>query len=206
MKKTKRFIEVDRINLPTSKYGDFQMIGFETPNQEDSHFALLKGDVLQNESIPVRIHSECITGDLFGSLRCDCGEQLENSFKIIEQYGKGIVLYLRQEGRGIGLMNKIRAYKLQEKGMDTIEANRALGFPEDMRDFTIAGELLSLLGIRSTKLITNNPEKVNQLQMSGIRVEERIPINCKPNKYNQKYLETKLSKMGHYLEIERVVT
>ena len=181
-------------SLP-SKYGEFKMIVYE----EKEHVALIKGDVENKEKVVVRMHSECMTGDLFGSLRCDCGEQLEKSFELIKKEQNGIVIYLRQEGRGIGLVNKIRAYKLQEQGLDTIEANHLLGFKADEREYGIAAEILKDLNVKSIKLITNNPEKIRELEKKGVMITQRIPLLIPAHKKNVRYLTVKKEKMGHFL-------
>jgi 3,4-dihydroxy 2-butanone 4-phosphate synthase/GTP cyclohydrolase II len=183
-------------NLPT-EYGDFRMVGFVNKLNGEHHVALVKGTIDPNDEVLVRVHSECLTGDAFHSLKCDCGEQLEAALQNIEKEGKGILLYLRQEGRGIGLINKIKAYKLQEEGMDTEEANIALGFPADMRDYGIGAQILSELKVRKIRLMTNNPKKLVGLGGHGIEIVERVPIIIETNKHNQKYFETKKEKMGH---------
>ena len=188
----------ERVKLPT-KYGDFELIPFQEQSSGVEHMALIKGAITLNDITLTRIHSSCATGDLFGSLKCDCGEQLILSMKMINKNGHGIVVYLNQEGRGIGLMNKMKAYKLQEGGLDTIEANLQLGFASDERDYQIAAEILSLLGVRKVKLMTNNPDKIFGLEQYGIKVTRRIPIITKSNAFNLNYLHTKKSRMGHLL-------
>ena len=188
----------ERVKLPT-KYGDFELIPFQEKSSGVEHMALIKGAITLNDITLTRIHSSCATGDLFGSLKCDCGEQLILSMKMINKNGHGIVVYLNQEGRGIGLMNKMKAYKLQEGGLDTIEANLHLGFASDERDYQIAAEILSLLGVRKVKLMTNNPDKIFGLEQYGIKVTRRIPIITKSNAFNLNYLHTKKSRMGHLL-------
>jgi 3,4-dihydroxy 2-butanone 4-phosphate synthase/GTP cyclohydrolase II len=183
-------------NLPT-EYGDFRMVGFVNKLNGEHHVALVKGTIDPNDEVLVRVHSECLTGDAFHSLKCDCGEQLAAALQNIEKEGKGILLYLRQEGRGIGLINKIKAYKLQEEGMDTEEANIALGFPADMRDYGIGAQILSELKVGKIRLMTNNPKKLVGLGGHGIEIVERVPIIMNTNKYNQRYFETKKEKMGH---------
>ncbi|MEM0129643.1 MAG: GTP cyclohydrolase II [Thermoplasmata archaeon] len=185
-------------DLPT-RFGPFQVVAFHTPGHEGEHAALIKGDVRRRSDVPVRLHSECLTGDVFGSLRCDCREQLELSLEEIQRRPRGILLYLRQEGRGIGFENKIRAYRLQELGFDTIEANEALGFRPDERDYEVAARMLELLGVRSIVLMSNNPRKIADLQRHGIRVTGRIPIVVRPNRFNRRYLETKRLRAGHLL-------
>jgi GTP cyclohydrolase II len=185
-------------DLPT-RLGDFQVVAFESPSDNKEHAALVRGDVLQRENVPVRMHSECLTGETFGSLRCDCREQLELAIQEIAHRDEGIVLYLRQEGRGIGFANKIRAYQLQDAGLDTIEANQALGFAPDERDYEVAAHMLASLHVRSIQLMSNNPQKIADLRFHGVRVEGRIPIVVPPNPHNAKYLETKRLKAGHLL-------
>ncbi len=183
-------------NLPT-EYGDFRMIGFVNKLNGEHHVALVKGTIREEDEVLVRVHSECLTGDAFHSLKCDCGEQLAAALANIEKEGKGVLLYLRQEGRGIGLINKIKAYKLQEEGMDTEEANIALGFPADMRDYGIGAQILSELKVRKIRLMTNNPKKLVGLKGHGIEIVERVPIIMDTNMHNQRYFETKKEKMGH---------
>ena len=182
--------------LPTA-YGDFNMVGFVNKLNGEHHVALVKGEIGVEDEVLVRVHSECLTGDAFHSLKCDCGEQLASALAAIEREGKGILLYLRQEGRGIGLINKIKAYKLQEQGMDTEEANIALGFPADMRDYGIGAQILSELNVRKLRLMTNNPKKLIGLKGHGIEVVERVPLIMETNIHNQKYFNTKKDKMGH---------
>jgi len=183
-------------NLPT-QYGQFTMVGFVNRLNGEHHVALVKGEISTTDEVLVRVHSECLTGDAFHSLKCDCGEQLETALMNIEKEGKGILLYLRQEGRGIGLINKIKAYKLQEQGMDTEEANIALGFPADMRDYGIGAQILSELNVRKIRLMTNNPKKIIGLRGHGIEIIERVPLIMDTNVYNKKYFDTKKEKMGH---------
>ncbi len=189
---------VTEAEMPT-KYGIFKIVGYINKINGEHHVALVKGDISNNEPVLVRVHSECLTGDAFGSLRCDCGDQLVAAEKAIEKEGKGIVLYMRQEGRGIGLINKIKAYSLQDKGMDTVEANIALGFPEDMRDYGIGAQILADLGVKKIKLMTNNPKKITGITGYGIEIVERIPIQMNHNERNEHYLKTKKDKMGHIL-------
>lgn len=190
------------VNLPT-EYGDFKAYAYRYAGDDDGtvHLALVKGDVGSVENALVRVHSECITGDTFGSLRCDCGAQLHASMKMIEREGAGVLLYLRQEGRGIGLLAKLKAYKLQEQGLDTQDANIALGFPPDLRDYGVGAQILVDLGIKRIRLITNNPRKMIGLEGYGLEITERVPLEFPPNEYNKKYLETKCCKMGHVLHI-----
>ena len=185
--------------LPT-RFGDFHIIAFENNRDGKDHVAIVKGDVIGAEDVPVRLHSECLTGDALGSLRCDCRDQLETSLMAIGQLERGMVLYLRQEGRGIGLTNKIRAYSLQDQGLDTVEANHALGFRDDERDYAVAAHMLMSLKIESVRLITNNPKKIQQLVDYGIQVSGRIPHIMEPNEYNRFYLETKAAKSGHLID------
>lgn len=184
--------------LPT-KYGDFRIIIFKNEVDHKEHLMIVKGDVRGKSDVLMRIHSECLTGDVFGSHRCDCGEQLENALRCIEEQGEGIVIYMRQEGRGIGLTNKIKAYTLQDQGYDTVEANVKLGFPPDMREYSLAAQMLRELDVKSVKLLTNNPEKKEDLERWGITVSKRVPIVIKANSVNAKYLNTKKEKMRHML-------
>jgi len=188
------------VKLPT-KYGKFRLIPFRQKSNNLEHVALLKGHWTPDEPILVRMHSSCITGDIFGSLRCDCGDQLHKSMKMIEKEGKGILVYLNQEGRGIGLFNKIKAYKLQEEGKDTIQANIELGFKPDERDYGIGASILHELGVGKIRLLTNNPVKRAGLEGYGLEIVEVVPIEVKPNKYNAYYMQTKKNKMGHLLEL-----
>ena len=192
---------VEAIPFPT-KFGEFQMYVFKSALLKQEHVAIIKGDpsLLKNPGTLVRIHSECFTGDIFGSLRCDCGEQLASSMKTIEENGSGAVIYLRQEGRGIGLFNKVRAYQLQDQGMDTVEANVHLGFPVDLRDYTMASQILNYFEISSIKLMTNNPQKINGLTMLGHTDIERFPIEINANLKNASYLFAKKTKLGHLLK------
>ena len=185
--------------LPT-RFGDFHIVAFENNRDGKEHVAVTKGDVIGASNVPVRLHSECLTGDALGSLRCDCRDQLESALKAIGQMEKGLVLYLRQEGRGIGLTNKIRAYSLQDQGLDTVEANLALGFRDDERDYAVAAHMLMSLKIESIQLMTNNPKKIDQLVQYGIQVNGRIPHIMKPNEHNRFYLETKAAKSGHLID------
>ncbi|MEQ8155770.1 MAG: GTP cyclohydrolase II [Clostridiaceae bacterium] len=183
-------------NLPTA-YGTFKMVGFVNKLNGEHHVALVKGEIKEEDEVLVRVHSECLTGDAFHSLKCDCGEQLASALAAIEKEGKGVLLYLRQEGRGIGLINKIKAYKLQDEGMDTEEANIALGFPADMRDYGIGAQILSELKVRKIRLMTNNPKKIIGLKGHGIEIVERVPLVMETNLFNEKYFKTKKDKMGH---------
>jgi GTP cyclohydrolase II len=183
-----------------SRFGDFHIIAFENNRDGKEHVAITKGDVIGAKDVPVRLHSECLTGDVVGSLRCDCRDQLEAALKAIGQMEKGMVLYLRQEGRGIGLINKIRAYNLQDNGLDTVEANLALGFRDDERDYAVAAHMLMSLKIESVQLMTNNPKKIDQLTQYGIQVNGRVPHIMEPNDHNRFYLETKAAKSGHMID------
>jgi GTP cyclohydrolase II len=183
-----------------SRFGDFHIVAFWNNRDGKEHVAIIKGDVLNGEDVPVRLHSECLTGDAIGSLRCDCRDQLESALKLIGQMEKGMVLYMRQEGRGIGLINKIRAYSLQDEGLDTVEANLALGFRDDERDYAIAAHMLNSLKVGSIQLITNNPKKIQQLVDYGIKVSGHVPHVMQPNQYNRFYLETKAAKSGHWID------
>ncbi len=198
-RKYERFIErISEAALPT-KIGKFRIIVYLDHLTDKEHVALVMGDVIKDEPIMVRVHSECLTGDVFGSLRCDCGEQLARAMEMIKQEGKGIILYLRQEGRGIGLRHKISAYNLQDKGMDTVEANVQLGFQADLREYGMGAQILSDLGIKKMRLLTNNPKKIIGLQGYGLEIVDRIPIEVTPNPDNVKYLETKRDKLGHLI-------
>lgn len=184
------------VEMPT-KFGDFDLIAYKQTNTEEIHMALIKGEWKEDEPVLVRVHSSCVTGDIFGSCRCDCGPQLQKSMEMVEQEGKGVVLYMNQEGRGIGLINKLKAYKLQEQGMDTIQANLALGFPMDSRDYGVGAQILRDLGISKIRLITNNPTKRVGLLGYGLEIVDQLPIEINSNPHNQKYLETKRDQMGH---------
>jgi 3,4-dihydroxy 2-butanone 4-phosphate synthase/GTP cyclohydrolase II len=190
------------VKMPT-EYGDFTGHAYRYAGDDDGvvHLALVKGDVSSVDSVLVRVHSECLTGDVFGSLRCDCGPQLHSSMSMIEGEGTGVILYLRQEGRGIGLLAKLKAYKLQESGLDTQDANIALGFPPDLRDYGVGAQILVDLGIKRIRLITNNPRKVIGLEGYGLEITERVPLEVPPNEHNRKYLMTKSCKMGHVLHV-----
>lgn len=191
--------KVAEADMPT-KYGEFKIIGYQNKLNNEHHVALVKGNIAGDEPVLVRVHSECLTGDTFGSMRCDCGEQLQAALKKINEEGKGALIYLRQEGRGIGLINKLKAYVLQDKGMDTVQANLALGFPEDLRDYTVGAQILVDLGVKNIKLMTNNPKKLSGLSSYGLKIVERIPLEVSYNEKNKYYLKTKKKKMGHILE------
>lgn len=198
MIRNNRIVKGDRVSLPT-KHGFFNLIPFQEKANGLEHIALIKGAFHADDIILTRIHSACATGDLFGSLRCDCGEQLALSMQMIEKNGCGVIVYLQQEGRGIGLMNKIKAYKLQEEGLDTVDANIHLGFAPDEREYKIGAEILQLLGVSKVKLLTNNPDKINGLEQNGIQVIERVSLTVNTNKYNIAYLNTKQDRMHHLL-------
>jgi len=186
------------VNMPT-EYGDFTLVAYEQINTTEVHMALVKGTWEKDEPVMVRVHSSCVTGDIFGSCRCDCGAQLHAAMQMVEREGKGIVLYMKQEGRGIGLLNKLRAYKLQEGGLDTVEANLQLGFEMDSRDYGIGAQILSDLGVSKIRLITNNPKKRVGLMGYGLEIVDNIPIEITPNVHNEKYLKTKRDKLGHMI-------
>ena len=190
----------EEVDMPT-QYGHFKMVPFRQISNGLEHFALIKGEWKEGEPVMVRVHSSCATGDILGSLRCDCGEQLHKSMQMIEKEGKGVLVYIQQEGRGIGLMNKIAAYKLQEEGYDTVEANVHLGFKPDERDYGCGAQILRKLGVQKMRLLTNNPVKRVGLEAYGLEIVENIPIEIKPNPYNLKYLKTKKDRMGHLLHL-----
>lgn len=191
----------EEVDMPT-EHGHFRLIPFRQRNNNLEHVALIKGSWEDNESILVRVHSSCMTGDIFGSMRCDCGEQLHQAMKMVEQEGKGVILYLNQEGRGIGLMAKIAAYKLQEQGFDTVDANVHLGYDSDERDYGVGAQILNLLGVKKMRLMTNNPVKRVGLEAYGLEITENVPIETIPTLYNEKYLRTKKERMGHTLHFK----
>ena len=203
-----RLVErVASVQLPT-EHGEFLVLAYRSCLEEPPerlHLALVKGDVKGKENVLVRVHSECLTGDVFGSLRCDCGPQLHRAMERIEQEGCGVVLYMRQEGRGIGLFSKLKAYELQEQGFDTVEANKVLGFAPDLRDYGLGAQILADLGLRSLRLLTNNPRKIAGLQGHGLQVTARMPLEVDPNPHNERYLEAKREKMGHLLHLQDVL-
>lgn len=198
--RTDRFIKrVSDIKLPTA-FGEFKAIAYANALDRNIHIAIVKGEIKPEDAVLVRVHSECLTGDVFGSKRCDCGEQLHKAMEMINKHGKGVILYMRQEGRGIGLENKLKAYELQDRGMDTVEANLKLGFQPDLRDYGIGAQILVDLGVRKMRLITNNPKKIIGLEGYGLKVVERVPIETRPHEKNIRYLKTKKKKLGHMLD------
>jgi len=200
--RTERLVHrVAKTTLPT-RYGEFKLTLFEDELQGHQHVALVKGDPRPDRDVLVRVHSECLTGDVFGSLRCDCGVQLGRALRMIDEEGEGVFVYMRQEGRGIGLSNKLKAYELQDRGRDTVEANEELGFPPDLRDYGIGAQILADLGVRRIRLLTNNPRKVVGLEGYGLKIVERVPIQVEPTERNRRYLSTKREKLGHLLDLE----
>ncbi len=200
MRKETLVKRVAEVKLPTAYGGEFRAIAYENIVDNNVHLALVKGDISPDEPTLVRVHSECLTGDVFGSKRCDCGDQLHAAMKVVEEAGKGVILYMRQEGRGIGLANKLRAYVLQDEGLDTVEANIRLGFKPDLRDYGIGAQILVDTGVKKIRLMTNNPRKIVGLEGYGLQVVERIPVEMKPGEKNRGYLKTKKKKLGHLLE------
>lgn len=198
-KHVKREIET---KLPT-EFGDFQVVGYSNDIDNEEHFALVKGDIADNDPVLTRIHSECLTGDVFGSYRCECGNQLQESLSRINEAGTGVLIYMRQEGRNIGLLNKLRAYKLQESGMDTVEANQQLGFDPDLREYVVSAQILQDLGVKRVNLLTNNPEKMKDLESYGLQIESRVSLQTGICKENEQYMRTKQKKMGHLLELKQ---
>jgi GTP cyclohydrolase II len=195
-------VRVDAVaELPT-RFGRFRIVAFWNNRDGKEHVALVHGDVMGHEDVPTRLHSECMTGDALGSLRCDCRDQLEAALRSLSHLERGMLLYLRQEGRGIGLRNKIRAYQLQDRGLDTVEANRALGFRDDERDYGVAAHMIASLNVKSVRLMTNNPNKIQQLEQNGIKVAGRIPHVMPANEFNRFYLQTKAVRSGHYIEFD----
>ena len=194
-------VECSSIAKMPTKYGEFMAHCYVNKITGEHHVALVKGDIGDGEDVLCRVHSECLTGDVFGSMRCDCGQQLEAAMKMIEEEGRGILLYMRQEGRGIGLVNKLKAYKLQEEGMDTLDANIALGFPGDLREYYVGAQILREIGVKSLNLLTNNPDKVYQLKDYGISINKRVPIEIEANVFDLFYLQTKRARMGHLLRV-----
>ncbi len=191
---------VAEAKLPTP-YGEFTVIAYKSQTDPAEHLALVMGDVATDDPVLVRVHSQCLTGDVFHSMRCDCGEQIEMAMKRITKEGRGVVLYMRQEGRGIGIHNKIKAYALQDEGLDTVEANLSLGFDADLRDYGIGAQILADLGVRNMRLMTNNPKKMSGLESYGLKITEQLPITTEPNPHNRRYLQTKQKKMGHLLKV-----
>ena len=201
-RKTESLVErVTMTDMPT-KFGEFKAYSYISKITHENHLALVKGNITDGKPVLVRVHSECLTGDVFGSLRCDCGEQLNDAMKLIAKEGRGVFLYMRQEGRGIGFVNKMKAYSLQDGGLDTVEANKALGFPADLRDYGTGAEILADLGIKKIRLLTNNPKKVSGIEGFGMEIIERVPIQVRSNSRNIRYLKTKKEKLGHMLSFD----
>jgi 3,4-dihydroxy 2-butanone 4-phosphate synthase/GTP cyclohydrolase II len=201
-RKNERLVQkVAEARFPTV-YGDFIIIAYKSTVDTDEHIAVIKGEINNGEPVLVRVHSECVTGDVFGSLRCDCGEQVHKAMKMIAGEGRGVFLYMRQEGRGIGIHNKLKAYQLQDQGLDTVEANIALGFEPDLRDYGIGAQILADLGLHNIRLMTNNPKKIIGLESYGLKVVESVPLLVEPTEHNISYLKTKQDKLGHLLAID----
>jgi 3,4-dihydroxy 2-butanone 4-phosphate synthase/GTP cyclohydrolase II len=199
--RTELFVKrVATVTLPTKSGGEFTAIAYENDIDDNIHLALVKGDIKPGDEVLVRVHSMCLTGDVLGSVRCDCGDQLHRAMNMIKKEGKGVILYMKQEGRGIGLMNKLRAYELQDKGLDTVEANIKLGFKPDLRDYGIGAQILVDIGVRKMRLMTNNPKKIVGLEGYGLKVVERVPMEISPHDKNIVYLKTKKKKLGHLLD------
>ncbi|RLB09865.1 MAG: GTP cyclohydrolase II, partial [Deltaproteobacteria bacterium] len=199
--KTERFVQRIAETIIPTPYGEFKAIAFMNKIDHKEHIALVKGDITPDKDVLVRVHSQCLTGDVFGSYRCDCGDQLKKSMQMIQEEGMGVLVYLSQEGRGIGLANKIKAYALQDKGYDTVEANERLGFAPDLREYGIGAQILVDLGVKRMRILTNNPKKIVGLQGFGLKVVERVPIEIPPRPENKRYLLTKCQKLGHIMDI-----
>ncbi|NOT33015.1 MAG: GTP cyclohydrolase II [Candidatus Eisenbacteria bacterium] len=195
-------VRVEAVAALPSRFGRFQIVAFWNNRDGKEHVALVHGDVMGSHDLPVRLHSECLTGDVAGSLRCDCRDQLEASLRAIASMERGIVLYMRQEGRGIGLINKVKAYALQDRGLDTVDANLALGFRDDERDYAVAAHMLASLNVASIRLITNNPRKIRELESLGVKVSSRLPLVMVPNEFNRDYLQTKAARSGHQIAFD----
>lgn len=196
-------VKVDAVATLPTRFGAFRIVAFWNNRDGKEHIALVHGDVMGAEDLPTRLHSECLTGDALGSLRCDCRDQLETALRTLASMERGLLLYLRQEGRGIGLINKVRAYALQEQGLDTVDANRALGFRDDERDYSVAAHMLASLNVGSIQLMTNNPDKIRQLEQHGVRVSARVPHVMPANVHNHLYLETKATRSGHLIDLDQ---
>jgi GTP cyclohydrolase II len=195
-------VKVDAVADLPSRFGRFKIVAFWNNRDSKEHVAIVRGDVMGRDDVPTRLHSECLTGDVVGSLRCDCRDQLEESLREIGQQERGLVLYMRQEGRGIGLINKVKAYALQDQGLDTVDANLALGFRDDERDYAIAAHMLASLNVGSIRLMTNNPSKIRQLEQLGTRVSGRIPLEIPATEFNRFYLQTKATRSGHQIAVD----